>query len=141
MRTEARVQRVRDYVIPRQTRRKIMSAKFVLKKTSNGQYQFNLKAPNGEVILTSEMYAAKGSIQIGIDSVKLNSISDGRYERKTSKSGEPYFVLKAVNGEIIGRSELYSTARAMEAGIDSVKRNAPAASIEDLTEAARSQSS
>lgn len=110
-----------------------MAGKFELKKTANGQYHFNLKAGNGQVILSSETYAAKSSAENGIDSVKTNAPLDERYERKTSTGDQPFFVLKASNGQTIGKSEMYSTTAAMENGIDSVKANAPGASVEDLT--------
>ena len=110
-----------------------MSAKFVLKKTSDGQFMFNLRATNGEVILTSELYKAKASAENGIESIKTNSSDDPRYSREESRKGEPYFVLKAANGEIIGRSEMYSSAQAMEKGTESVKANGPIASVDDQT--------
>jgi uncharacterized protein YegP (UPF0339 family) len=53
--------------------------------------------------------------------------------RKNSKKGEPYFVLKAANGKVIGTSEMYSSESAMNDGIKSVKKNAPDAKVEDLT--------
>ena len=52
-----------------------MSASYVLKKTSDGQFMFNLKAVNGEIILTSERYKAKASAETGIASVKTNGTS------------------------------------------------------------------
>jgi uncharacterized protein YegP (UPF0339 family) len=110
-----------------------MAAKYDLKKTSDGQYMFNLKAANGEVILTSERYKAKSGAQNGIESVRENSPKDERYDRRTASDGFPYFVLKAANGEIIGKSEMYSSTGAMENGIDSVKNNGPDAEINDLT--------
>lgn len=110
-----------------------MSAKFEIKKSKNAKFLFNLKAGNGEVILTSEMYEAKTSAQTGIESVKTNASNDQRYERKASAKGEPFFVLKAANGQVIGQSEMYSSASAMESGIASVKKNAVAATIVDLT--------
>lgn len=110
-----------------------MAGKFVLKKASNSQYRFNLKAANGEIILTSETYFQKQGALNGISSVKNNSSNDSRYERKLSTNNQHYFVLKAMNNEIIGVSETYSTAQAMEAGIKSVKNNAPLATLEDLT--------
>jgi len=110
-----------------------MAGKFELKKASNGQFMFNLKATNGQVILTSEQYEAKGGAQNGIESVRTNAPDDGRYERKTSTGGQPYFVLKAANGQTVGRSEMYSSASAMENGIESVKTNAPSAVVDDLT--------
>jgi len=110
-----------------------MTGKFEIKKAGNNQFMFNLKAGNGEIILTSELYQAKSSAENGIDSVKKNAPLDERYERKTSVSSQPYFVLKAANGEIIGKSEMYSSSSAMENGIASVKSNAPDARVEDLT--------
>lgn len=110
-----------------------MAGKFELKKSTNGQFHFRLKASNGEPILSGETYQTKASAENGIESVKSNAPNDNRYERKTSTDGKPYFVLKAANGEPIGRSETYSSNSAMENGIGSVKSNAPNASTEDLT--------
>jgi uncharacterized protein YegP (UPF0339 family) len=108
-----------------------MAAKFDLKRGGNEQYMFNLKAANGEVILTSQLYNEKTSAVHGIESVKVNSVEDGHFERKRARTGEPFFVLKAANGEIIGKSETYSSSWAMERGIRSVKRNAPTARVDD----------
>ncbi len=116
-----------------------MASKFELKQATNGQFHFNLKANNGAIILSSELYQEKRSAEQGIASVKTNAANDTRYERRTAKNGEPYFVLKASNGEIIGKSEMYSSTSAMENGIDSVKRNAGDARVYDLTEQAKAQ--
>lgn len=110
-----------------------MAGKFELKKSKSGQYMFNLIAANGQVILTSELYKAKSGAENGIESVRKNAGNDANYERKTSSKNEPYFVLKAANKEIIGTSEMYSSAASMENGIASVKTNAPGAKVEDLT--------
>lgn len=110
-----------------------MARKFQLKEAKNGQFHFNLFANNGQIILSSEMYKAKASAVKGIESVKTNAPHDDRYERRQSKKQEPYFVLKARNGEIIGTSEMYSSKQAMENGISSVKTNAPGAPTEALT--------
>lgn len=83
--------------------------------------------------MTSEMYKAKSGAENGIESVKKNATIDERYDRRESKKGEPYFVLLAENKQVIGQSEMYSSAAAMEKGINSVKTNAPAASVDDLT--------
>jgi uncharacterized protein len=107
-----------------------MAGWYVLKK-SGDQFMFNLKAGNGEVILTSERYTTKSGAQNGISSVQTNSPKDERYERKSSKAGEPYFVLKAANGEPIGTSEMYSSASARDNGIDSVKKNGPTTDIRE----------
>ena len=110
-----------------------MAGKFELKTSNDGQYRFSLKASNGQTILTSELYTEKRGAQSGIESVKRNAPIDERYERKTARSGEPYFVLKANNGQVIGQSETYSSTAAMEGGIESVKKNAPDAAIDDQT--------
>lgn len=110
-----------------------MAGKFDLKKSPSGKYMFNLKAGNNQIILTSELYDSKAAAQNGIASVKKNAGDDARYERKASKKGEPYFVLKASNGEVIGKSEMYSGKSGMENGIASVKENGPVADVKDNT--------
>jgi uncharacterized protein YegP (UPF0339 family) len=108
-----------------------MAGKFELKKSNRGQFMFNLKAANHRIILTSELYRDKAGAQDGIKSVKKHAGGSANYARKTSRKGEPYFVLKAANGEIIGTSEMYSSVSAMENGIASVKDNAPGAEVVD----------
>lgn len=110
-----------------------MAAKFEIQTSSDGTYHFHLKAGNGEIILSSQQYKVKANAKVGIDSVKANAPVDAQFERKTANNGQPYFDLKATNGETLGRSQMYSTAAAMEKGIESVKANAPAAAVEDLT--------
>jgi uncharacterized protein YegP (UPF0339 family) len=112
-----------------------MAGKFELKKASDGQYRFHLTASNGQVILASELYTEKRGALSGIESVKRNAPIAERYERKTARNGEPYFVLKASNGEVVGQSETYSSNAAMEGGIESVKKNAPEATTDDQTAA------
>jgi uncharacterized protein len=106
---------------------------FEIKKTSNGKFMFNLKAPNDEVILTSQMYESKQSAEEGIRSVQENSEVDERFEHKSGHNGKPYFVLHAANQLVIGTSEMYSARDSMLKGIASVKRNAPIAETVDLT--------
>lgn len=101
--------------------------KFVITKDKSGQFRFNLKASNGQVILSSEGYKTKISCKNGIESVKKNAEDDNRFDRLTAKNGSPYFNLKGRNGQIIGTSELYSNVSAMENGIASVRSNAPEA--------------
>lgn len=110
-----------------------MAGKFVLSRTTDGQFMFNLQAPNGEVILTSERYASKDAALAGIASVRFNAPIEGRYERLTSGDGRPYFVLRAANGRVIGHSQTYGSPAAREQGIESVERNAPEAVLDDRT--------
>ena len=110
-----------------------MAGKFEIKQSTNGKFHFNLKAGNGQIILSSEMYESKSACQNGIESIKKNGGEEKRFERKESKNGDPYFIIKAGNGQEIGRSEMYSGNAAMENGIQSVMNNAPDADIVDTT--------
>lgn len=105
--------------------------KFVITTRKNGEYQFSLKAGNGQEILGSEGYTTKAACQNGIESVKKNSQDDARFDRLESKNGKWYFNLKATNGQIIGSSEMYESASARDNGIESVKKNAPDADVDD----------
>ena len=107
-----------------------MAGIFVL-KPSGDQFVFNLQAANGQVILSSERYTTRASARDGIESVRQNAAQAARFERLSSAAGEPYFVLKAANGQVIGRSETYSGNAAMENGIQSVMQNAPDARLEE----------
>ena len=104
--------------------------KFEIKKTKSGKCKFDLKASNGQVILSSQSYKSMTGCHNGINSVKVNAKDDNRYDRLTAKDGSPYFNLKAKNGQIIGTSEMYSNTSGMENGIASVKKNAPGATID-----------
>lgn len=110
-----------------------MVARFELYKDKAGEFRFRLEAGNGEIILVSEGYKQKASATNGIESVRKNAPDDAHYERKISTSDKPMFNLKATNGQVIGTSELYSSVAARENGIESVKHNAPEASVSDLT--------
>lgn len=107
--------------------------KFEITKRKNGEFQFNLKAGNGEIILTSEGYIAKDSCKKGIESVRKNRQMEKRFATQMSKDNKYHFNLKAANGQVIGVSETYNTEASMKNGMASVKRNAPDASLVDLT--------
>lgn len=110
-----------------------MAGKFQLKKASNGEFHFNLLAGNGQVILQSETYKAKRSALNGIESVKKNAPDDSRYECKAAANGKFHFILKAINGQIIGQSQMYASEASMRNGVESVKTNAPGAPLDDRT--------
>ena len=103
--------------------------KFVISVRKNGEFQFNLKASNGQVILTSEGYNTKAACLNGVESVKKNAINPDRFEVKVAKNGKPYFNLKASNGQVIGASQMYSSEVTMKNGIASVAKNAPDAPV------------
>ena len=101
-----------------------MSGKFELYTDNAGEFRFRLKAGNGENILASEGYKQKASAENGIESVKKNAGDDGRYERKETAAGKHMFNLKATNGQVIGKSQMYKTESGCTNGIDSVQRHA-----------------
>lgn len=116
--------------------------KFVIKQTATG-YKFDLKAGNGEVIATSEIYTTEAACIKGLESVKacvIGEVEDQtvepieakkhpKFELYADKSGEFRFRLKAKNGQIIATSEAYKTKASCENGIESVKKNAPDAEV------------
>ena len=107
--------------------------KFVITKRVSGEFQFSLKAGNGETILSSEGYSTKSNCQNGIDSVKRNAADENKYDRKIAADGKFYFTLEAANGQTIGISELYENETGRNVGIQSVRTMAPNAIIMDAT--------
>jgi len=119
--------------------------KFIIKPTSNNGFTFNLLANNNEVIGTSQVYTSKSSAKNGIESVRKNAdaeIEDQTlkdFEQKKNPKWEIYldkkeefrFRLKAANGEIILASEGYKAKASAKNGIESVRKNAPEAPVEE----------
>ena len=110
-----------------------MSGWFELSKSSDGQFRFVLKAGNGEIILTSELYTSKSAAENGIASVRTNSPLDERFDKKTASNGKFHFNLKAGNHQVIGSSQLYATEQSRDKGIASVKTNVAAQTVKDNT--------
>lgn len=110
-----------------------MAGKFELYTDKSGEFRFRLLAGNGQIILASEGYKTKPACENGIDSVKANAPLDERYERKETSSGKYMFNLKAANHQIIGTSQTYTSESGRDNGIESVKSNAPGASVDDQT--------
>ena len=106
-----------------------MNGWYDMNKSKADDFYFVLKAGNGEVVLTSEMYKSKDSADGGIVSVQKNSLDEACYDRGTSSSGKFHFNLKAPNHQVIGTSQLYATADSRDAGIASVKDNGKSTTI------------
>ena len=117
--------------------------KFVIRRTNTG-IKFDLKAGNGEVIATSEVYSSEETCRKGIASVQKNApaaaVEDQtvegfaqekhpKFEVYTDKAGEFRFRLKATNGQIIAVGEGYKAKAGCLNGIASVQKNAPDAEI------------
>ncbi len=106
---------------------------FEIYKDNASEFRFRLKATNGENILASEGYTTKASCKNGIESVKKNAQNDENYELLESSNSKWYFNLKASNGQVIGKSQMYASQGNAKAGINSVKNNSQS-EIKDLTE-------
>lgn len=117
--------------------------KFVVRETAAGS-KFDLKAGNGEIIATSQVYASKASCLKGVESVKVNAPTapvedqtkegfaverNPKFEVYADKAGELRFRLKASNGQVIATSEGYKSMASCQNGIASVKKNAPDAAV------------
>jgi hypothetical protein len=102
---------------------------FSVKTGKDGQFYFNLKADNGQIILQSEGYTSRAGCDNGIESVRKNSGESDNYERNTSSNGKYYFTLKAGNGQVIGKSQLYESEDGMVNGIASCVKNAHNAEV------------
>ena len=117
--------------------------KFVIRNTATG-VKFDLKAGNGEVIATSEVYSSAAACKKGIASVQKNAPAAGvenqtvegyaaekhpKFEVYADKAGEFRFRLKATNGQVIAVSEGYKAMASCLNGVESVQKNAPDAEI------------
>lgn len=111
-----------------------MNGYYELKTTEAGKFHFTLKAGNHEVILSSQQYAAKDNALKGIESVRVHGVQEACFERKTSAKEEPYFSLKAINGQLIGTSQMYGTEATRDLGIKSVLNNAGSDTMKDISE-------
>jgi uncharacterized protein YegP (UPF0339 family) len=123
--------------------RTIKMGKFVIRNTNTG-VKFDLKASNGEVIATSEVYTSLDACRNGVASVKKNApaaniedqtvegyetAKNPKFEIYEDKAGEFRFRLKATNGQVIAVSEGYKAMASCRNGIESVVKNAPDAEV------------
>ena len=118
-------------------------SKFVIRTVPSG-IKFDLKAPNGEIIATSEVYTTELACQKGIASVRKNAPAaalenqteegyrpqrNPKFELFQDKAGKFRFRLKATNGHVIAISEDYATKSGCLNGIESVRKNAEEAEV------------
>ena len=112
--------------------------KYLMKATKSG-FKFDLKATNGEIIASSQIYKSDKTCLNGIASVTKNAPKAAvenqtvegfavekcpKFEIYTDKAGEFRFRLKATNGQIIATSEGYKKIASCLNGVESVKKNA-----------------
>lgn len=111
-------------------------ANFDVKEAKNGEWYFNLKAANGEIIGTSELYVSKSNAERGARAVReIVRVANQqlaktqpaprveRFELFKGVDGKSYFRLRAANGEIMLASQGYTTTQSAKKGIESVLAN------------------
>ena len=113
-----------------------MAGKFTIFQGKNGEFYWNLKAGNGEIVGRSEGYKAKQSAKNGIEATQREAAKGERFSIKEGNGGKWYFNLKAGNGEIICASQGYASEDGAQQGIEACKRAAEGAKIIDETLAA-----
>ncbi len=107
--------------------------KFEITTSADGDFMFEIKASNGEIIMTSQGYAAKSACQNGIKSAKTHSINKNLFRQEIAPNGNFYFSLTSLNRQIIGTSQMYDSRLGRDNGIDSVFQNAQHADVKDLS--------
>ena len=119
--------------------------KFIIRKTENGNFLFFLKASNMQTVCQSQVYSSMSSCKAGVESIRKNcgsniedqtlqkfeAIKNPKYEIYLDKAGEYRFRLKASNGENILASQGYTTKAACNNGIESIRKNAPDATVKN----------
>ena len=123
-----------------------MAGKFEVYEDKSGKFRFRLKASNGQVIGTSQVYSSKNACVKGIGSVKVNAQTakfenqteddyahetNPKFEMYQDKAGEFRFRLNARNGKSILASEGYSSKGNCLKGIESIRKNASEATNEE----------
>lgn len=103
--------------------------KYTVSRVGPSEYHWSLTARNAQTMLSSRIYAAKAEVETGIESCRANSQDEARYERVAANDSRYYFVLRAADGEVIGTSETYHSARAREQAIALCKESGPLARI------------
>ena len=104
--------------------------KFIALMGIDGHYYFNLLASNGSVIFSSAGYTSHTERDKGLHTVQDHAFDHLRYERRISKNGEYYFVMRTMDGEIIGTSQMYVSEASRDNAIEAVKNNARDAEVE-----------
>lgn len=98
-------------------------ASYEIKRRSNGELQFNLLAPNGMVVLSSDGYATLAAVENAIAGVRTYGWKNKSFDLRKSVNSKYYFNLKAPNGQVVAVGEMYESKPACENGIESVKKH------------------
>ena len=98
----------------------VIGARFETFKGLDNKYYFHARAANGEIVLQSQSYTTNAKAKAGVASVQSNGLVAARYTVLAAVDGRFYFTLKATNGQVIARSQLYSTKYSAERGVETV---------------------
>jgi uncharacterized protein YegP (UPF0339 family) len=105
--------------------------KFVISKTTEGKFKFDLVDDKGNIILVGKKYLQKSMCKKGIESVKDNSQDKSKYKCKRTLNNKTFFNLKSINGKIIGTSQIYEGKTSRDEAIAFIKSKVPTAAVED----------
>ncbi len=109
-------------------------AYFEITKHPNGEFRFVLRNASGKILLSGEGgYRTKDNCKKGIESVRRNSSDPSKFEVLSTPSGRTYFILKSVNGRLIGSSEHFMDDASRETALRAVRKTASQAKLNDLT--------
>jgi hypothetical protein len=110
-----------------------MVGKFEILKAGDGRFAFRLKAANGHTLLNSETYTTKAAAENATAAVQRYCADETAYERLITEDGSHYFQVRAANGQVLARSDVYTTEPGLDEGIASVRRIAVEAMLVDGT--------
>lgn len=110
-----------------------MAGYYQIKRADSGALSFTLKAGNHQVVLVSRMHANEADLRAAIEQVRRNSQRAERFKRLVAKDQSPYFTLTNENDQVLGNSEMYSSASAMEQGIHSVMGNGTTSLVKEAS--------
>lgn len=110
-----------------------LSSIYEISTSKDGQYRFVFKAPNGEILLTSELFKAKTSALNTIESLKINSMNLENFDILTTKNGKKYFNIKSKNHHILATSQFYNDMESLELGMKLVLKYSQTEKIIDLS--------
>lgn len=102
---------------------------FVITQLRNGDFQFDLKFNTGKTLLNGDGYPTIDCCINAIETVQRNSLNQHCFEKINSDNSSYYFILKSINGHIIGRSENFENQKRRDKIIEIVQKTAVKAKI------------
>lgn len=104
------------------------SGKWVI-SPMNGGYTFELRASNGEKMLSGGHYTTLAGAKGGIETYK-NNIKKGNFRIVQTKMGDYIFQLLNASGKLLAYGADYNTRAGCESALESTRRFAATAPVE-----------